>query len=348
MAKKNDSNMILKERTYYAGLDVWKLLMSSLVVFIHCGILESLLPSNAEKWIEFLRDISITGFFCANGFFAFKSIDLKKQKDSIRFWGKWKKIVFKYLIWNGIYLPLMLYGEFFVYHSSLFKGILKILRALFLTGWHYYSWTLWYMLALVISLAVIGICIKKIKSIYILFFTSCLYLIGTTMDYLYKAGSSIKIIQLYYSLFYTTRNAFFYGLFFISFGMFLAEKKGKNLFTYKTNIFILILSGGIFLSSNNWWITRICAAVICCSLFLIILNISLPKSKKWLWMRKISIYIYFVHMYYVALFELVLRKYLHISNFEMFLGVVGCSFFTAIILEFCKTKFNWKWLSYLF
>lgn len=350
MKKGDGLNVNFKEKTQYAGLDVWKLLMSYLVILIHCGLLENLLLSNDGKWGQLFRDISITSFFCANGFFGFKNLDLKKcLSDRKIFWTRWKKNVCKYFLWNIIYFPLMFYGEFFVYQSSAVKGLLKLSRTLFFSGWHFYSWTLWYMLALIISLAIIGICQKKIKCIYIFISAGCLYVVGIMIEQLSRSGNTIEIIQLYYQLFYTTRNAFFYALLFVSFGMLWSKKKSPKItFNFLYGIILIIFFGVFCFSHDNLLIERICAAGICCLLFIIILNISLPKSSLWRIMRGISICLYFVHMYYVAFFDLIIRKYVVMSNFEMFIGVAFCSSITAVVVQVCKAKYNWTWMEYLF
>lgn len=294
----------------YPGIDLCKFVMSFIIVWFHCGIQTCFAGQPAERWIFFLRDISLAFFFCANGFFLFRELDLKENaEDRKRFWKRWRGNVRLYLTWVLIYMPLMLYGEFVVYDSSVWVGSLKIIRAVFLTGWHYYSWSLWYLLAMLVSTAIVALLSmygQKTWKIVCLAFV--LYLAGFTMDWMRAEGVQNDLLEIYYKIFYTTRGGVFWGMAFVAYGFWSRRQKAeKHAWFRAAAVLSLIVMLVLFQRRSGNGMLANCVLVygVGCVLFEVCRTLSLPDSALWKYMRGMSRSLYFIHMLFLALFQFV-------------------------------------------
>ena len=138
-----------------------------------------------------------------------------------------KKIFRIYLLWSAIYLPLTISG--WITEGGLNLAYLILcLRNFVFVGENFYSWTLWYLNGLVFALFLISILLKRFSIKQISGIGVFAYLVGIVLTMLNGHLEKLPLflarpIELYFSLFVTTRNGLFQSLVFLSFGMLIAE-----------------------------------------------------------------------------------------------------------------------------
>ena len=157
-------------------------------------------------------------------------------------------------------MPLTVYG-WFIEGNKIVEYALLCIQNYILVGENFYSWTLWYLNGLIFALILIDILSKRISVKKIVGFGSVAYLVGIVLTVF--GGHQDKLpallafpVNIYFSIFATTRNGLFQSLVFVSMGMYIAdiEKSGKltktlqkgkiALFAYLIKIPISLIGGG--------------------------------------------------------------------------------------------------------
>lgn len=84
---------------YHTGIDLFKVLMTLVVVMIHT-------TEAAPAWFK----IAVPYFFLASGFFFFRNWETGGEEVRMKE-RKWlSRLVVMYLVWTLIYLPFTVYG----------------------------------------------------------------------------------------------------------------------------------------------------------------------------------------------------------------------------------------------
>lgn len=344
MENTKDENKSLN----YKLIDLLKFICAFLVIGIHIRPFKA--SSNLLDKI-FYYDISnyaVPFFYACTGLF----LSIKSSKENIHTYLMFRcgKILRLYLIWSAIYLPLTVAG--WIIEGGL-KPIYLIscLRNYIFVGDNFYSWTLWYLNGLIFALLLIDILIKRISIKQITGISVFVYLIGIALTMLNGHLDSLplflaKPVDLYFSLFVTTRNGLFQSFVFVSFGMLIAEKYcanelklsvKKGLFIgliYITKVvFSLIGGGGQYFSKildlpTFWFIFEL---IICACK-----KVEL-KREFYKYLRDMSGTIYFVHMYFVAFCSLVLYKGDY-HNFKSYFICAGGATIIALVCQIHKNK----------
>lgn len=260
-----------------------------------------------------------------------------------------KKIFNIYIIWSIAYLPLTVYGWFVEGNKTLEYAALCI-RNYILVGDNFYSWALWYLNGLVFAMILIDILSKRISIEKIVGFGAVAYLVGIILTAL--DGHQDKLptllafsVNMYFSIFATTRNGLFQSLVFVSLGMYIADiekackltkilRKGKiAIFAYLIKIPISLIGGGQYLSQ-----------MLDLPIFFMIFSLVIYECSKmelhgefYKKLRNLSGTIYFVHMYFVALCALVLYKEDY-HNFVSFFICAGSATLIAILFNYIRER----------
>ena len=140
---------------------------------------------------------------------------IRSQSIKMRF----IKILKVYLVWSAIYLPLTVCGYFAEGRSAL-RYLIVCLRNYVLVGENFYSWTLWYLNGLIFALFLINVLLKKFSIKQIAGIGVFVYLIGIVLTILNSHLERLPLflerpVDLYFSLFVTTRNGLFQSLVFM-------------------------------------------------------------------------------------------------------------------------------------
>ncbi len=184
-----------------------------------------------------LSRICVPLFFVITGYFV-----AKKEKDNPHYIEKYVKSMLPlYLVWSLIYVPLAIswalpyFAQFhnfllttsipmFVYPLIYILAFFIILFiALAYIGVYYH---LWYFPALFLSLYVIKFLRNKINIQLLLSLSFLFLLFGATETYYGIIPDNIQeFIDVYYSIFFTTRNFLFFGLYYVVLGYYLGQKQ---------------------------------------------------------------------------------------------------------------------------
>lgn len=206
----------------YSSIDVLKLLMAFLVVFIH---MEAIYQLDLTRAMFYLTRTAVPFFFIAAGFLLQER--LKTSENPMTTLRHYTQRVLKmYLFWTACYAPITLY-MYIHGHTPARQAIYQYVKGVLLVGESHYSWHLWFLLALLVAVVAIwGMLRLHCKVQHIFLIGLLLMCIGQLMDHLHHgnpSGSLTYILDKYYALFVNTRNGLFQGLGFVSGGMLISR-----------------------------------------------------------------------------------------------------------------------------
>ena len=143
-----------RQTEQYYVTDWIKFLAAICVVAIHTGLGNSINNPYISSLIYYFESLAVPFFFCFSGF-AFR-MDLESKKANI-FVLQRKKFLHLYHELSLIYLPLAFYGWIcdLLSGRSIFKVLFDAVRKYILVGEQFYSWPLWYLLAMIFGLTVL-------------------------------------------------------------------------------------------------------------------------------------------------------------------------------------------------
>lgn len=220
-------------------------------------------------------DSAVPTFFVISGFFL--GLKLKKERRNISFKEYFKTYVHRYLylylFWTLIYLPFSLYHQISI-HDNLIVAIITICRNIIINGQNWMSWSLWYLLAIVVSFIYVWI-IRKISDNT--WFYAAIGILSGTISYFLYFYTNLPFIRVYLT-----------GLSFICSGIVATRLYEKPLY-----ISIIILIIGFVISCSTHflrWILWSMGIVLCCT------KINLQSNKLYPWLRKMSSKIYLLHL----------------------------------------------------
>lgn len=320
---------------YNTGLDIGKLFMAFCVVLIHTNAAYS---NSLPFVIEWVIRQAVPYFFICSGFFLAMKTESKglTQQEKYELCVKYGKKAFKlYILWNIIYLPVVL--DFFINNGrSFYLDIISYIRAFIFVGGQQNCGHLWYIHALLVLFIIIGFGYKhgiSLKFMWICFII--LLVAGNLLSTIHNGESSFYL--LYKTVFVTTQNALFRGGYFFT-GMMLY--KYRNVFTTK-NIFLSlsIVVINLAVSLNIFERLSIVGALFGGISFFIIFwacgSINLSQSNQ---IRFHSTIIYFSHMLIVfALDQIIgLKETISMPLFYMITLVITISL--SVLLQVLKQK----------
>lgn len=285
----------------YNSIDLMKFILAIVVVSVHTEPLIYSTNLTAIYSTEALRRIAVPFFFVATGFL----ITIRENSGKIHeIKDRLIKTLKLYLILSLVYLPLAV-----IYYLKNDTGFLfdcvHYIRGLVLTGEHYNSWMLWYLLSAVYCLLTILIFDKlklsrKIILPVMITIAAALsfgidVLIKTDADLLSSLGLVRKIIDST-----IVDDRLVRGFIYIPAGMLLGKVKNTKLMSLiclpiAVVGFFLVKDGPIFYRSL--WI--IIGSI---GLFGITPGITLKDSKIYPALRFISSFLYFSHLWIWSIF----------------------------------------------
>lgn len=324
------------ETKEFSYVDYMKLLMACFVIGIHTRLSSSCVNTTAIEIVDLLFSIAVPYFFICSGFFLFgnnKRADIRHRM--IRYV---KGITSMYIIWTLIYLPFTIYS-YYADGLNLRQGILAFIRGFLFIGEHSYSWPLWYLLALIIAVALIyGMRQLHFKPLIIGIVGFVMFLLGHYINYLHTNGLDFmetkRIVDLYFKIFQNTRNGLFIGLLYVSLGLIIAHfGKIKNPIV---NICLIIIGG--CLAYQRFLIGM---PLLVFALFSLTLSES-KSSEGAVTCRKISTIFYFTHMLLIA--PVYINK-LQITPWLLYIIVISILFASSLfLLKYKETR----WYKYVF
>ncbi len=232
-------------RKNYALLDVIRLVMAVLVLYIH-------VPAFADSFEEVnyllkygIARLAVPFFFICNGYFSFSQniANIKLQA---------RKMLQLYCIWTLIYSPIILYNFVIDPRKSILMKTLLILRDFLLIG--SYS-QLWYLLAAALGFLLLYSMLQAHWTWkWILFVAALLYGIGVFYEgyreilelSIFKNMEFIEELVNGYNVFMgTARNGLFFGFPFIALGYWMKKKEsfynGKSVQVFLGGSIVLVI-----------------------------------------------------------------------------------------------------------
>lgn len=297
------------KRQNFNSIDLAKFIASIFVVCAHTQISSVIHIQPIKELFDTIFEASVPFFFVSSGFllYHFSSSDENLTKRAGKTALKFAKI---YLLLTALYLPLTVIGYYTKGLSPLNAAIDFVLTFLF-AGENYYSWQLWYLLAAAVGMVLIYLLLKmKLKAEQIFAFSAVMFVLGNVLNFLHASGANIGFVELYFKIFLRTRNGLFVGVFWLSLGLLIAKYQDK----IKTTVyaaFFTVGTAGIMIDSLHAldYFKNAFLVLFCFGVFGLVLRMKIPKSeavsKK---LRNLSSLIYYVHMYFVALFRLVIFR----------------------------------------
>ena len=139
-------------RQSYKGIDIFKLLFALCVIEIHWICFFNVKLSFGTQW---LLSLAVPYFFVASGFLMAKSGNTPNITSEF-FIKRAVNILLLFILWIAIYLPLDVYYCYQINDFSLLR-LVKWTYHLFLFGEGCYSWPMWYLYALFVSLILMAL-----------------------------------------------------------------------------------------------------------------------------------------------------------------------------------------------
>lgn len=307
--------------------------MSYLVIAIHVA---SICSGTSYFLIDKIWSLAVPFFFLASGFFLFKSYNKGGIKKIDSYLHKSVKL---YILYTLIYLPITLIG-IYLDDIPIWKGVLVFMRNILFVGENYFSWHLWFLLALIVSTVILRCMLYfKVKICNIFWIGLILTFIGLGLNYFMNNRTNTfvdSIIDIYRLVFQTTRNGFFIGFWYVSAGFLIACYEEKLYKYLKWQYLVLILSYILYLYQVPFSLN-----IVSSMLFIILVQKNIYNGDNNIWFRKMSTIIYFFHMYFVFALNMIIEstdiKLSFIGAFVIILIV--STIFSAFILRLSETKY---------
>ena len=282
--------------------------MAVVVVGIHTLPAETFLEG-ISCCVSAIYSLAVPFFFVTSGFFLGSKIKGSAREEQLAYLRKWlRRLGRLYILWTAIYLPYAIYG-FSLEQLGFTKTLAVYVRNILLVGENYWSWPLWYLLAMFVAGCMIYLLSRfKIKQIYWYIFAIAFAIAGILLDEL--RANDWGWVNLYYSIFKTTRNGLFVGFPYIALGLFVSS---YGIRLSKLSLLALIAIG----FASQLFDVPLSNHITIYALFSLLLSINLPTRKDDLYInvRLSSSVIYFTHMLWVGLLHLFFPEILALSLF---------------------------------
>lgn len=339
------------KNTEFKGVDLFKLIFSFFVVFIHChpkGDVFFVIANGPGR-------LAVPFFFAAAGYFL--TLRIKDQEKAgipcrVTLFAYLKRLLKMYILWSAIYLPFTL-SEYIVGNGWTFwRCVIEYTRAFFVTG----TFTqLWYLPALITAVLLTVILCRRISPKWVFVLGIFLYVFGT-FDEAYSGlcPAFLKpFFNIYNPIFQRTRTGLFFGFVYVTMGYILACKEsiGRRVRLYGifTALFTVLASvegyllnegdysdhfaGGVFEERYGMYLMLIPATFFCLQLSL---SISPKFSQKTaIYFRKCSTLIYLSHQFFNGILIVLLSDYLLKLNLtdtiRGFFIVLTCSILFSVL-----------------
>lgn len=283
------------KRQVFSQLDLMKLLMAVLVVAIHTEPIGIVRGSFLHELYDDILRLAVPFFFMTSGYLLGSKYQADPSAGRNRLLGRSAvRNLRLYLLWSLIYLPAAVVG-YVMDGKSLTSAAVSYAANLVLVGEHFYSWPLWYLLALIYALAGMivlrwlgsrGICAAALVLFYLAHAIDAVYT-GTPLS----DPAGVLLGQLTDPMITGGPARILTGMFYVSCGWLLAEKPLRIPHPVLLATFAVTLALSAWL---GWWPVSLVSHV-CFFALVMKLKVSLP-GKMGPILRRSSTVIYFTHM----------------------------------------------------
>lgn len=323
----------IENKHNYNMIDVSRMFFAYVTIALHTNPFVNCDNQLITDIFMFFSDFIVPFFMITAGYFLYISMN----KDGVDKIEKVKaylmKIIKMYLIAEVFSLPLTIYG-YIKSGNGIISNILSFIKYIFFVGKLYNSYQLWFLLALIYSVIVVIICLKKNTSEkFILFLGVVSYafyeLMHLLIDNIPNSNVCIdKIAKLYFFVF--NYGGIFSGLLYISLGMILAKYK-KYLTWWIALSCLIVLT--FFEHGAGYLVFEILHPIRTVALFMLLLNVSLAESSIYVFFRKASMLIYLSHLIIMSIYTFLIIGEPNKYGIDTFLiTVIGSTIFAVLFI----------------
>ena len=315
-----------ENKVCYRGIDVVKFIMALFIVVLHTQPFVKVSNTLNFLTITIIGRTAVPFFFTATGFLLEKRIGQQKEKKEIIV-PYIRKLLFLYGIWTIVYLPVIIYEKIIVSDMPLTYELFMFARDFIFTGSYAH---LWYLPATAVGLVIVYALRKYAGErgcFFILFILFCMGLLtqsyfGLLLKVVSVDGLLWKFMKLVKMVMVTCRNGIFFGGIFLYMGMWIARCNIKG----KMYMAVLGLGVSIVLFTVEASCLQKIGAVreqdmylmlLPVVFFLILFALSLTVRIDTVFLRKMSINIYFVHLIFKFIYRTFIGEY-HDYGLQMF------------------------------
>lgn len=330
----DDITVKLKNKKEFAAADILKLLLSFVVVAIHTKPLINVDSGIVQAIFKEVICFPVPLFFMCTGFFAFGRKNYFGESNEKQFHitkEQLLKYIKLYIIWTVAYLPVTIW-DFVNSGVSLFTALKSIVFGLFLTGEHFYSYQLWYLLGVIYSLVLFLILSKlhcNLKIVGIV--CSVLFVIGCVVDFLIDNFRSSFLTDFLLGTIGSGR--LFTGAIYIFIGACLPRLKINRIVLVVTLLISEIIV--CLIPDNINSIIRIIP--ISCFLLLVLTLQMTGNSKFFSFIRDTSAFVFYLHMYVFFLYTLIFKEFKY-YGFDAFAVSASLSLLISIFISMIKLQ----------
>lgn len=177
MWKNTDSKVLMEQKCEYNNsFDLVKFWCSYIVISIHCGLKNGITPPISQI-VNLVQYMAVPIFYVISGYLL--GCKLYGANKANSWHSSVKTLLWQiklYVIWAVLFLPINLYGEFFVYKHNVCQSVVSLLQGWFLVGENYDSWPLWYLLSSIVGMGLVFILLstRHKEDVYSVAFHCCL------------------------------------------------------------------------------------------------------------------------------------------------------------------------------
>lgn len=331
----------MEDRIRYRGIDVCKFVMALLVVWAHTRPLYRINDSLDFLIGNVLCRVTVPFFFVATGFLLEQQIRGGKdgRKEILRRYVR--KVLELYLLWTVIYLPVIIWDKFVDSGDSLLRSTFTTVRDFIFVGSYSH---LWYLLAVAVGVSLVYFLRKYLgegMTAAVLLVLFCMGLFTQSYFGLFEKAVSAdgivwKGMTAVKKVMVTCRNGVFFGGIFIYMGTWMAGRDRK-MSVWKAGMgfvvsFLLFSIEAGYLFQNGYVREQdMFLMQLPCVFFLMQSALGLSVKRDTIFLRKMSMNIYYVHLY----FKFVYRRLVPDSggsNVGLFLFVLIGAFLVAYVM----------------
>ena len=294
-----------------------KFIMALFVVVLHTHPFVDVNAALSFLTTDIFGRAAVPFFFAATGFLLEKQIGQQKEKREILALYI-RKVLILYCIWTMVYLPIIIYDKIIISDTPLLYDVLVMVRDFFFVGSYA---QLWYLPATAVGLITVYVFRRYAGErgcTIILFILFCMGLLtqsyfGLLLKIVPVDGFLWKLMKLVKMVMVTCRNGVFFGSIFLYMGMYIARCNIR----VKSYIAVLGLSLSIALFAVEASCLQKTGTVreqdmylmlLPTAFFLLLFALSLNVKTDTVFLRQMSINIYFVHMIFRFVYKTFIRK----------------------------------------
>ena len=330
----------------YNVIDVVKLFMAFLVIGIHVG---TLFETEFPQLVDFILESAVPFFFICSGFFIQNKIVKKGNTNKVL-----KECCIKYLklyiLWQIVYFPLALkylWGNGHILEDNL----LYCLRMFLFVGEIIFSWPLWYLHALIVSIIFIYILLTcRMTLIHIWLLSIIMMLIGYFINY-YTTSVNCNNDTLskvchncVFILGSADRNGPFRGFALVTTGMLIKQYFHLVKYEYAIGIICIVTSWFLYNYSLPFHLLLLGGG-----LFIIAASIQIKDCPICYGLRIHSTFVYFIHMYFTVIVHGLFKTIITNTTcvYVIWFVIFFISLTASILFNRLRIMKSFQWLNHL-